>query len=68
MPPQVDPGYIVDQLPGWIGELVIHFFDEPVNMDLDADRGLRHRCWDLQPGTHITDQPLSVRLLAYGEV
>jgi hypothetical protein len=37
-------------------------------MDLDADRGLRHRCWDLQPGTHITDQPLSVRLLAYGEV
>jgi hypothetical protein len=68
LPPELDPGYIVDRLPGYIGELISHLFDEPANMDLDADRGLLHRCWDLQPGTHITDQPLAVRLLAYGEV
>ena len=67
-PANVDPGYIIDRLPEMIGELLVHFFDEPENMDLDADRDLFHRCWDLQPGTHITDQPLSVRVLTYNEI
>jgi hypothetical protein len=36
------------------------------NLDLDADRGWRHPCWTLEGS--ISDQPLDVRVLDYGEI
>jgi hypothetical protein len=38
------------------------------NLDLDADRGQGHRCWQVAPGTSINDNPLSVITLAYGDL
>lgn len=68
MPSGMSPADVVDGIPDWTGRLISHLFDEPTNFDLDADRGLLHGCWDVEPGTHISDQPLSVRLLGYDEV
>ncbi len=36
------------------------------NEDLDADRGYRHPCWEVAPGTSINDPVLSVVNLPYG--
>jgi hypothetical protein len=35
------------------------------NYDLDADRGFRHPCWSVAPGTSIDDPVLSVDVLPY---
>jgi hypothetical protein len=38
------------------------------NLDLDADRGDNHLCWEPKPGTSINDEPVSVNVLGYGAV
>ncbi|OHV33377.1 MULTISPECIES: hypothetical protein [Pseudofrankia] len=68
LPPGKDPGYLLDAVPSWIKELTHDIFGEPPSIDLDADRGLLHRCWDVAPGTRIDDQPLSVHLLGFHEI
>lgn len=40
--------------------------DDADNYDLDADRGWRHPCW--RTGGSITDQPVDVVALGYGDV
>lgn len=40
--------------------------EEGTNLDLDADRGFLHACWDVAPGTSVQDPVLDVELLAYG--
>lgn len=35
------------------------------NYDLDADRGFRHPCWNVAPGTSIHDPVLSVDVIPY---
>jgi hypothetical protein len=35
------------------------------NYDLDADRGYRHPCWDVAPGSSIADPVLAVDILPY---
>jgi hypothetical protein len=39
---------------------------ERENLDRDADRGFRHPCWDVRPGTSINDPALTVEVLPYG--
>ncbi len=38
------------------------------NINLDADRGGGHLCWETKPGTAITDDPVSVHVLGYGAI
>ncbi|MET0933659.1 MAG: hypothetical protein ABWX56_08095 [Mycetocola sp.] len=40
--------------------------DDADNYDLDADRGWRHPCW--HTGGSITDQPVDVVVLGYGDI
>ncbi|WP_409048137.1 hypothetical protein AB2L57_04080 [Microbacterium sp. HA-8] len=40
--------------------------DPVVNLDLDADRGWRHECW--QTGGSIADQPVDAQILGYDDV
>ncbi len=39
---------------------------EEQNLDLDADRGFRHPCWELAAGASIQDPVLTVEVLPYG--
>lgn len=39
---------------------------EAPNLDLDADRGRRHPCWQVAPGTSIADPVLAVDILPAG--
>lgn len=43
-----------------------HVAGDPVNLDLDADRGRLHPAWSVAPGASVRDQPLSVQVLPYG--
>lgn len=40
--------------------------DDAPNLDLDADRGRRHACWQVAPGTSINDPLLAVDILPAG--
>lgn len=38
------------------------------NINLDADRGPGEACWQLTPGTSMTDDPVNVAALAYPDI
>ena len=38
--------------------------EDGVNLNLDADRGFNDRCWRVTPGRSITQNPVSVQVLA----
>ena len=40
--------------------------DQGTNLDLDADRGFLHACWQVAPGTSVGDPVLSIQVLPYG--
>ena len=50
-------------LPLW--EQIARGETDTQNLDLDADRGFLHQCW--ATGTSINDNPLDVKILAYGD-
>ncbi len=54
--------------PELAAELLARWDADPVNLDLDADRGHRHPCWTVADSGRITDQPVPVRVLGYKEI
>ena len=61
-----------DRLRAGFAEMAAQHLDDfevhPTNMDLDADRGLKHQCWTVPEPIQISDQPVPVTILGFNEL
>ncbi|MFH9833327.1 hypothetical protein ACH4NC_18690 [Streptomyces sp. NPDC017201] len=70
-PPGADPSVFVEgAAPEQALNLLLQILrgeQRSENLDADADRGYRHRCWTTDPYGSVHDDPVPVQVLAYHE-